>query len=117
MAAGRRSPDGDLLGIDAVGFSVCSYPANRRFAIVNLGRPLGFLTQAVADANTDILPRLDEGREALSATALVALSPSTSVDENDGRNHFSSGIARKDEIELLAWVLRACVRLIVDLAY
>ena len=56
MSSRRRAPNRDSLRIDSIFLGISPKPTDGCFAVMDLGRPLGFPAQAVCDRSSDKLP-------------------------------------------------------------
>ena len=63
VSACGGAPDGDFAGIEPMLFGVGFDPANGGFAIVDLGRPLSLVGEAVANRDACVVTALDESGE------------------------------------------------------
>ena len=82
VAASRRAPDADVVGVDVMLGGVGSQPADRRFAVLDLCREDGVLAEAVIDARHGVaLSDQEDGR----AVVLAARRPTAAMNPADQR--------------------------------
>lgn len=110
VAAGGGAPNDKAVGVEVVLFGVGFDPADRGFAVVDLGGPWGFAAEAVANTDSGGLAFGHGAEDLTPALGFVAGQPGTAVNEDEDRERFP-GFTRfgQVEVELLALVIGAGV--------
>ena len=116
MSASGRSPDGYPGRIDTVFPAVSPEPANGRLAIMNLGRPPGLPTQAIANGGSNDPAGSDQGGKpgGTVSVSLVTGPPRASVDPDDDGQGFAGRLYRQKQVKRLPRVFRAGISYFSD---
>jgi hypothetical protein len=93
------TPDADPFGVDVVLRGVGLDPADGGLAVMNLRRPLGLVTQAIADGKADIVAAGNERKQRSKTGRFVPFAPAATMNPDDYRPRLSAFVARADHVE------------------
>ncbi len=105
VSAGGGAPHGNFFRVEVVFCGVAAQPAEGGLAVVDLGRPVGFVCEAIADTGGGIFSTFDDGQETPSRAVLGTVSPSAAVNEHEEGEGVAGAVFGKVEVECLARVV------------